>query len=70
MRDFPSISPAESVVIGDSVSDMQAARNFGCRSIFVEGDPETRKSGHEKAGGLANAIVGSLAEAVSRLLAV
>src|SRR5438309_4532592 len=38
VRDFPEITPSTSVMIGDSLSDIEAARNFGCRSIFIEGD--------------------------------
>lgn len=69
VRDFPGMTPQTSVLIGDSLSDIQAARNFGCRSIFMQGDPSTRKAGSEKAERLADAVAGSLPEAVDILLA-
>jgi D-glycero-D-manno-heptose 1,7-bisphosphate phosphatase len=63
-RDFPDASAENSLVIGDSLSDMQAAHNLGMPSIFIEGDPETRKSGATQAGELADAVAASLAEAI------
>lgn len=62
---FPDIHPTNCVVIGDSLSDIEAAGAFGCRSIFIQGDPETRKRGAERAEALADASVDSLAEAVA-----
>ncbi|MFN7949250.1 MAG: HAD family hydrolase [Blastocatellia bacterium] len=38
-RDFPDIDPARSVLIGDSLSDMQAGRQAGCRTMLVSRDP-------------------------------
>lgn len=34
-RDFPDINFAESIFIGDSISDMQAGAKVGCRLIFI-----------------------------------
>jgi histidinol-phosphate phosphatase family protein len=68
VREFPDVTPETSVLIGDSLSDIEGARNFGCRSIFIEGDPESRKAGFEKAEALADAVVRSLPEAVALLL--
>jgi len=66
-RDFPDASAENSVVIGDSLSDIQAARNLGTRSIFIEGDPETGKAAATQAAELADAVAASLAEAVALL---
>jgi phosphoglycolate phosphatase-like HAD superfamily hydrolase len=55
-------------VIGDSLSDIEAARNFGAPSIFIDGDPEFQKAGAEKARVLADASSASLSEAVVRFL--
>lgn len=66
-RDYPEASPANSLVIGDSISDIEAAHNLGIPAIFIEGDPETQKSGAEKAASTADAVSSSLAEAVKRL---
>lgn len=68
-RDFPDAARSASLVIGDSLSDLQAARTLGVPSILIEGDPSTRKPGWEEAAGLAGAVVASLSEAVNRILA-
>jgi D-glycero-D-manno-heptose 1,7-bisphosphate phosphatase len=64
---FPGIDPETSVIIGDSLSDIEAGRRFGCRTIFVTGNADTRKPGTGRAIALADATVGSLAEAVDAL---
>lgn len=66
-QDFPEASAQNSMVIGDSLSDIQAAKSLGMPSIFIEGDPETRKAGAPEAAALADAMAESLEEAV-RLL--
>ena len=68
-RDFPDISRTNSVVIGDSLSDIEAARNLGVPSIFIQGDPATQKPGAATAAQRANVIAHSLPEAVEPLLA-
>jgi D-glycero-D-manno-heptose 1,7-bisphosphate phosphatase len=68
LRDFPGASAANSIVIGDSLSDIQAAQNFGAPSIFIHGDPNTQKPDAETACSLANAHADSLFEAVQRFL--
>jgi D-glycero-D-manno-heptose 1,7-bisphosphate phosphatase len=70
VRDTPAITPQTSVMIGDSISDIVAARHFGCRSVFVEGDLTTSKQGADRAKELADGVAGSLAEAVESLLVV
>ena len=66
-RDFPDALVENSVVVGDSLSDIQAASSLGIPSIFLSGDPETRKSGAGQAAELADAVAGSLAEAVEMI---
>jgi HAD superfamily hydrolase (TIGR01662 family) len=68
-RDFPQASAENSAVIGDSLSDIEAARALHAPSILVLGDPETRKPGIEKASALADARADSLREAVEKYLA-
>jgi D-glycero-D-manno-heptose 1,7-bisphosphate phosphatase len=68
VRDFPEITPEHCVMIGDSLSDIEAARGFGCRSIYIEGDPNTQKPGSQTAACLADGTAGSLLEAVNELL--
>ena len=65
---FPDIKPTESIVIGDSLSDIEFGKRIGMKTIFVEGNPERRSSGAEEAAKLADLSVASLAEAVDALL--
>jgi D-glycero-D-manno-heptose 1,7-bisphosphate phosphatase len=67
-HDFPDASPANSLVIGDSISDIQAACRLGLPSIFIQGDRKTQKPGGESAAASASAISSSLSEAVQRYL--
>lgn len=67
-RDFPDASPENSLMIGDSISDIEAARNLGMASIFVWGEPKTRKPGAEKAALLADRVCDWLREAVNEYL--
>lgn len=67
-RDFPDASARNSIVIGDSISDIQAARTLGLPAIFIQGDPKTQKPGAEKAAALADAVASSLIEAVEKYL--
>ena len=69
-RDFPDAEPNNSLMIGDSISDIEAAQNLQMRSIFIEGDPLTRKAGADRAAALADAVTNSLAEAVRLLLQI
>jgi D-glycero-D-manno-heptose 1,7-bisphosphate phosphatase len=66
--DFPEIAPGTSVMIGDSLSDIQFGRNLGMMTIFIEGDPQRRKPGAEAAVELAGLRCPSLVEAVNALL--
>lgn len=67
--DFPEIEEAESVMIGDSLSDIEFGRGLGMRTVFIEGPAETQRAGAERARKLADARAGSLAEAAESLLA-
>lgn len=68
-RDFPGMSATNSVMIGDSVSDIEAARFLGMPSIFVQGDRSNAKEGADRAAALADAVAGSLLDAVEGCLA-
>jgi D-glycero-D-manno-heptose 1,7-bisphosphate phosphatase len=39
-QDFPAIDFARAVLIGDSRSDLEAARRAGCRTFFISGKDE------------------------------
>ena len=67
-RDFPGASAAASVLIGDSISDIEAARTLGMPSLFIEGDPSTQKEGADEAAALADGVAASLRAAVEQYL--
>jgi D-glycero-D-manno-heptose 1,7-bisphosphate phosphatase len=67
--DFPEIAPATSLIIGDSLSDIEFGRNLGMRTVFIEGAPEHRKAGAERAAELADFVAGSLPKAVPHVFA-
>ena len=68
VRDFPDIDAYSSMIIGDSLSDIEFGRGLGMLCVLIEGDPARRKPGTEKARGLADFTCASLAEAVDLLV--
>jgi D-glycero-D-manno-heptose 1,7-bisphosphate phosphatase len=66
--DFPDIAAESSAMIGDSWSDIEFGRRLGMFTVYIEGDPETRKPGAEAASELADLRCSSLTEAVNALL--
>jgi D-glycero-D-manno-heptose 1,7-bisphosphate phosphatase len=66
---FPEITPATSVMIGDSPTDVEFGRRLGMKTILVEGNEEPRKPGDDEVAKMADLRFVSLAEAVSTLLA-
>lgn len=67
-REFPDVSAAESVMIGDSLSDIEFGRRLGMRTVLIQGNPGRQKAGAEEAARLADLCVASLGEAVDGLL--
>ena len=68
VAEFPEITAATSVMIGDSLSDIDFGRRLGMLTVFIEGAPERRKPGAEAALELADLRFPSLTRAVDRLL--
>jgi D-glycero-D-manno-heptose 1,7-bisphosphate phosphatase len=69
---FPGIDSATSVIIGDSLSDIEFGHNLGMKTVFIEGHEshrEHQKPGASKAAELADYRFPSLPAAVSFLLA-
>jgi D-glycero-D-manno-heptose 1,7-bisphosphate phosphatase len=66
--DFPGAKPENSVMIGDSLSDIEAGARVGMATIFVAGDPSTQKPGADRAATLATATAAGLLEWVERYL--
>jgi D-glycero-D-manno-heptose 1,7-bisphosphate phosphatase len=65
---FPDISAETSVMIGDSLSDIEFGRNLGMKTIFIEGDPNHQKPGAASAAQLADFVFDSLAQAAEAVL--
>jgi D-glycero-D-manno-heptose 1,7-bisphosphate phosphatase len=61
---FPLSNAENSVLIGDSLSDIQAGRRLGMKTIFIQGEPDRQKAGADVAATLADAVAGSLLQAV------
>ena len=68
VAEFPEIAAETSVMIGDSLSDMEFARRLGMAAILIEGDPGSSSRGREEAAVLADLRSPSLAMAVEFLL--
>ena len=68
-KDFPEIKPETSLIIGDSLSDIEFGRNVGMKTIFIEGHSEHQKPGGDKARNIADETFSSLPETVNHLLA-
>lgn len=66
---FPDITAESSVMIGDSLSDIQFGHRLGMRTIFLDGDPLLQKPGVISARRLADLCFSSLPEATEALLA-
>lgn len=69
--EFPDIDPGASVIIGDSLSDVEFGRNLHLQTIFIEGDETTRvhqKPDAQKAASRADYRVASLPQAVDLIL--
>jgi D-glycero-D-manno-heptose 1,7-bisphosphate phosphatase len=65
---FPEIRAETSVMIGDSLSDIEFGRKLGMLTVFIEGDPERRKAGGEKAAETADLRFADLPQAADALL--
>lgn len=68
LTDFPEIDAGSSVMIGDSLSDIEFGRAVGMRTILIEGNPELHASRTGQAAPQADGRFASLAEAVDFLL--
>lgn len=62
-RDFPGASPLNSLLIGDSLSDIEAANQLGMPSIFISGSYARRTTKIESSAYSAARIANSLEEA-------
>ena len=67
-RDFPMATTRNSLLIGDSLSDIQLARNFGIPSILIIDKAEEQLSDAANGSALASATASSLSDAVENYL--
>jgi len=69
-RDFPDVDFAQSVVVGDSWTDVEAGNAIGAVTIRVEAEPEAIHATSEttRVGLRVDAVVRSLAEAAEWIL--
>jgi D-glycero-D-manno-heptose 1,7-bisphosphate phosphatase len=65
---FPSITPATSIMIGDSLSDIEFGHRLGMTTIYIEVAAERRSPHAEQAASLADLCCNSLTGAADVLL--
>ena len=68
-KDFPTITAANSAMIGDSLTDIEFGRGLGMLTVFIDGDPKRQPASAQASADLADLRFPSLAEAVTALLA-
>jgi D-glycero-D-manno-heptose 1,7-bisphosphate phosphatase len=66
--DFPEASPDTSVMVGDSLSDIEAGTRMGMPTVLLAGDPDKQKPEDSRAAAMATETAASLLEWVNRLL--
>lgn len=66
--EFPEIEAETSVMIGDSLSDIEFGRRAGMYTFFIAGAADTRRAGGDEAAELADSKCASLGEAVDMIL--
>lgn len=67
-QEFPDIDATESVMIGDSLSDIEFGRRLGMKTIFIDGKADRQKHGADWAWSIADQRFPSLYKAVRALL--
>lgn len=66
--EFNDIRPDSSVMIGDSLSDIEFGRRLGMKTIWIAGNPLHRKPEWQTAEALSNGAYASLPDAIDALL--
>lgn len=65
---FPDLAAETSVMIGDSLSDIEFGRRLGMKTVFIQAAPERQKPGAHIAAEMADRRCPSLPQAVEILL--
>lgn len=68
-HDFPAARPENSVMVGDSLRDIEAGNRMGMRTVWVAGNDKATAADSKLAAPLATISVASLPDFVQRLLA-
>ena len=68
-HDFPGATAGNSIMVGDSLSDMEAASRLGMRRVFLADPAEPPKPHADSASALATACAVSLLDFVRRYIA-
>jgi D-glycero-D-manno-heptose 1,7-bisphosphate phosphatase len=66
--DFPGATPGNSVMIGDSLRDIEAGSRLGLRTVFIDGSSDREIPEARRASQLAQACVTSLLDFVQHYL--
>ena len=67
-QDFPAARPENSVMVGDSLRDIEAGSRLGMRTVLITGDDEAMAAETQRAAALATFSVASLQEFVQRFM--
>jgi len=67
-HDFPAARPENSVMVGDSLRDIEAGSRMGMRTVLITGKDETTAAKSVRPASLATLSVASLPDFVRRLL--
>jgi D-glycero-D-manno-heptose 1,7-bisphosphate phosphatase len=67
-NDFPGAYPGNSIMIGDSISDIEAGIRLGMTTVFIQGERDRQKAGAADAAAISTRVSTSLFAAVSELL--
>lgn len=67
-RDFAGADASNGVIVGDSLSDIEAGFRLGMRSVFITDPAEPPRPDAERAAALATASAASLLDFVQRYL--
>lgn len=68
--EFPDLTAATSVMIGDSLTDIEFGHRLGMMTVFIHNRPDRQKTGSQAAAELADLRFTSLAAAVDHLLTI
>ena len=67
-QDFPAARPENSVMVGDSLRDIEAGSRLGMRTVLITGDDEAMAAETQRAAALATFSVASLQDFVQRFM--